>query len=190
MLGYAPEEMIGQQRGRISSSPTISRARATKCAWRAAASISRNFECRYVHRDGHPVPLAWTGIWSEPDRQYFFIGRDMTRADHAGGPAAPGAEDGGGRPAHRRRGARLQQHPDRHHRHDRAADRLGAGNDPKLAPIVQAIDEAASRGAQLTQRMLAFARKQPLQARNIDLNEIVDARRRRCCSGRSARTSP
>ena len=47
------------------------------------------------------------------------------------------------------------------------------GSDPKLAPIVQAIDEAASRGAQLTQRMLAFARKQPLQARNIDLNEIV-----------------
>ena len=29
----------------------------------------RNFECRYVHRDGHPVPLTWTGIWSEPDGQ-------------------------------------------------------------------------------------------------------------------------
>ena len=26
----------------------------------------------------HPVPLAWTGIWSEPDGQYFFIGRDVT----------------------------------------------------------------------------------------------------------------
>ena len=40
--------------------------------------LSRNFECRYVHHDGHAVPLAWTGIWSEPDGQYFFIGRDMT----------------------------------------------------------------------------------------------------------------
>ena len=40
--------------------------------------LPRNFECRYVHKDGHPVPLAWTGVWSEPDRQYFFIGRDMT----------------------------------------------------------------------------------------------------------------
>src|SRR6185312_17460728 len=47
------------------------------------------------------------------------------------------------------------------------------GDDPLLGPPVRAIDEAASRGAQLTQRMLAFARKQPLQARNIDLNEIV-----------------
>jgi CheY-like chemotaxis protein len=47
------------------------------------------------------------------------------------------------------------------------------GRDAELAPIVQAIDEAASRGAQLTQRMLAFARKQPLQARNVDLNDTV-----------------
>jgi signal transduction histidine kinase len=47
------------------------------------------------------------------------------------------------------------------------------GDNPLLAPTVRAIDEAASRGAQLTQRMLAFARKQPLQARNINLNEIV-----------------
>jgi len=38
----------------------------------------RNFECRYVHKDGHVVPLAWTGVWSEPDQQHFFIGRDMT----------------------------------------------------------------------------------------------------------------
>src|ERR1043166_3319360 len=47
------------------------------------------------------------------------------------------------------------------------------GQDGELGPIVQAIDEAASRGAQLTQRMLAFARKQPLQARNTDLNDVV-----------------
>jgi CheY-like chemotaxis protein len=36
------------------------------------------------------------------------------------------------------------------------------------------IDEAAERGAQLTQRMLAFARKQTLQSRTIDLNEAVE----------------
>jgi CheY-like chemotaxis protein len=47
------------------------------------------------------------------------------------------------------------------------------GHDATLTPIVREIDGAASRGAQLTQRMLAFARKQPLQARNIDLNETV-----------------
>ncbi len=45
--------------------------------------------------------------------------------------------------------------------------------DTLLASLASSIDEAAERGAQLTQRMLAFARKQPLQARTLDLNEIV-----------------
>jgi hypothetical protein len=34
---------------------------------------------------------------------------------------------------------------------------------PQLAAIARMIDEAAARGAQLTNRLLAFARKQPLQ---------------------------
>src|SRR3546814_17481567 len=40
--------------------------------------LMRNFDCNYVHRDGHVVPLYWTGVWSEPEQQHFFIGRDMT----------------------------------------------------------------------------------------------------------------
>jgi CheY-like chemotaxis protein len=35
------------------------------------------------------------------------------------------------------------------------------------------IDEAAERGADLTQRLLAFARKQPLQPREVDVNSLV-----------------
>jgi PAS domain S-box-containing protein len=45
--------------------------------------------------------------------------------------------------------------------------------DPMLARVAKAIDEAAERGAQLTQRMLAFARRQRLRARSVDLNESV-----------------
>jgi nitrogen-specific signal transduction histidine kinase len=44
---------------------------------------------------------------------------------------------------------------------------------PGLAAIAKMIDEAASRGADLTQRLLAFARKQPLQPREIHLNDLV-----------------
>jgi CheY-like chemotaxis protein len=46
-------------------------------------------------------------------------------------------------------------------------------SDPRLAPLVSAIDEATSRGAELTRRMLAFARKQPLQPQVVGLNDIV-----------------
>lgn len=31
-----------------------------------------------MHKDGHPVALVWTGVWSEPEQQHFFIGRDMS----------------------------------------------------------------------------------------------------------------
>ena len=44
---------------------------------------------------------------------------------------------------------------------------------PQLAAITRMIDEAASRGAELTQHLLAFARKQPLQPREVDINTLV-----------------
>lgn len=45
--------------------------------------------------------------------------------------------------------------------------------EPQLAAITKMIDEAAARGADLTQHLLAFARKQPLQPREIDINGLV-----------------
>ncbi|OKO82049.1 PAS domain S-box protein [Bradyrhizobium sp. AS23.2] len=45
--------------------------------------------------------------------------------------------------------------------------------DPALAAIAKMIDEAAGRGAELTQHLLAFARKQPLQPREIDINSLI-----------------
>jgi len=45
--------------------------------------------------------------------------------------------------------------------------------EPELAAITKMIDEAAGRGAELTQHLLAFARKQPLQPREIDVNSLI-----------------
>jgi signal transduction histidine kinase len=44
---------------------------------------------------------------------------------------------------------------------------------PELSAIAKMIDEAAARGGDLTQRLLAFARKQPLQPREVDVNSLV-----------------
>jgi CheY-like chemotaxis protein len=52
---------------------------------------------------------------------------------------------------------------------DAVADR------PELANIAKLIDEAAERGADLTRHLLAFARKQPLQPRQVDVNALLEA---------------
>jgi PAS domain S-box-containing protein len=46
-------------------------------------------------------------------------------------------------------------------------------DDPQLSAITHMIDEAASRGADLTQHLLAFARKQPLEPRETDINLLI-----------------
>ena len=46
-------------------------------------------------------------------------------------------------------------------------------HEPQLAAITKMIDEAAARGAELTQHLLAFARRQPLQPRETDINQLI-----------------
>jgi signal transduction histidine kinase len=50
-------------------------------------------------------------------------------------------------------------------------ERLGA--DPKLALLADMVVEAAERGAQLTHRLLAFARKQALEPQVVEVNQRV-----------------
>jgi PAS domain S-box-containing protein len=52
---------------------------------------------------------------------------------------------------------------------------LGAAvaKEPQLAAITKMIDEAAARGADLTRHLLAFARRQPLQPRETDVNTLI-----------------
>jgi nitrogen-specific signal transduction histidine kinase/ActR/RegA family two-component response regulator len=45
---------------------------------------------------------------------------------------------------------------------------------PGAAAIARLIGEAADRGAELTAHLLAFARRQPLRPRKIDVNRLID----------------
>ena len=50
----------------------------------------------------------------------------------------------------------------------------GVKHDPALAAIAKLISDAADRASQLTANLLAFARKQPLQPLEIDVNALVE----------------
>ena len=70
-------------RHRLRSPRRCSTSPGPRCAGPGASGVTRVFECRYVHKDGHPVTLQWIGVWSEPERRHFYIGRDMTERKKA-----------------------------------------------------------------------------------------------------------
>jgi PAS domain S-box-containing protein len=49
----------------------------------------------------------------------------------------------------------------------------GLAHEPKLQKTAELIDQAAERCSELIQHLLAFARRQPLQPRNVDINATV-----------------
>jgi signal transduction histidine kinase len=49
----------------------------------------------------------------------------------------------------------------------------GMADKPQLAAIAQLIDDAATRGAEITSQLLTFARRQPLEPSEIDVNGMV-----------------
>ena len=171
ILGYRPEEMIGHSAIDFIHADDLESTRQEMRAARRG-HLMRNFETRYVHRDGHAVNLSWMGTWSEPVRRHFFVGRDLTEKQAAEAQFrqaqkmdAVGQLTGG--VAH-----------DFNNILTVITGTIGiladaVAEDPQLSAITKMIDDAAERGASLTKHLLAFARRQPLQPREIDVNTLV-----------------
>jgi len=171
ILGYDPAEMIGHSAVHFIHPDDLESTRNEMRAARRGKQL-RNFETRYVHKDGKEVALNWTGTWSEPVRRHFFIGRDLTEKQaaeaqlrHVQKMDAIGQLTGG--VAHDFNNILTVITGTIGILEDSVADR------PELVAITRLIDEAAERGANLTKHLLAFARKQPLQPREVEVNGLV-----------------
>ena len=77
ILGYLPKEMVGHSGAEFIHPADLVPTRNEMRLARRGHEM-RNFESRYVHRDGRIVILAWSGVWSETEQKHFFIGRDRT----------------------------------------------------------------------------------------------------------------
>ncbi len=171
ILGYEPADMVGHSAVEFIHPDDLDNTRNEMRAARRGQS-KRNFETRYIDRAGKAVALNWTGTWSEPVRRHFFIGRDLTE----------------------------KQAADAHIRQVQKMDAIGqltggvahdfnniltvitgtigileeaVAGQPELVAVAKLIDEAAERGANLTKHLLAFARKQPLQPIEVDVNSLM-----------------
>ena len=81
-VGYRPEEMIGRCGSDFIYPEDLDKTRDEMRLARRG-TITRNFECRYVHKNGSVIPLSWSGVWSEPEQKHYFIGRDITERKQA-----------------------------------------------------------------------------------------------------------
>src|SRR5215472_17297808 len=171
ILGYEPSEMVGHSAVGFILPEDLDNTREEMRSARRGQQM-RNFEARYRHKDGHVVNLNWMGTWSEPVRRHFFIGRDLTEKQAAEAQFrqaqkmdAVGQLTGG--VAHDFNNILTVITGTIGILADAVADR------PELVSIAKLIDDAAERGSQLTKHLLAFARKQPLQPREVDVNALV-----------------
>ena len=82
ILGYTPEEFAGRNAGGYVYPDDLDPVRAEMRIARHDR-VTRNFECRYVHKSGRVVVMWWTGVWSVAEEQFFFIGRDVTERREA-----------------------------------------------------------------------------------------------------------
>ena len=171
ILGYEPSEMIGHTAVEFIHADDLESTRNEMRMARRGRQM-RNFETRYIAKDGRPVTLTWMGTWSEPVRRHFFVGRDLTEKQAAEAQfrqaqkmEAVGQLTGG--IAHDFNNILTVITGTIGILAEAVADR------PELEAIARMIDEAAERGGQLTKHLLAFARKQPLQPREIDINNLV-----------------
>lgn len=171
ILGRDPDSMVGQSAVGYIHPDDLDSTREEMRAARRGRQM-RNFQCRYMHRNGKVVDLSWTGVWSEETELHFFIGRDVTES-------------------------RATEEKLRHLQRMDSIGQLtgGIAHDFNniLAIVVGSLDmlagqpelnaesrkfvadalHAAGSGAELTRRLLAFARQQPLMPRVIDVNAQI-----------------
>jgi PAS domain S-box-containing protein len=171
ILGYRPDELVGRSAADFIHQEDLDPTRNEMRMARRGERV-RNFETRYIHKDGHIVPLAWSGVWSEPEQRHFFIGRDMTerikleqQLRQSQKLEAIGQLTGG--IAHDFNNILTVVMGSIEVIAEGVADR------PALAATAKLIIDAADRGAELTSHLLAFARKQPLRPREISVEMIV-----------------
>src|SRR3954452_6825325 len=144
-----------------------------------AGETTVKFESRFRHKDGSYRWLSWTGV-SDKDRNYA-VARDVT-AEKAAGERPRAAEEALLQSQKMEAVGQLTGGIAHDFNNlltgivgslDLLQTRLNQGRLDNVSRYIQAAMTSANRAAALTHRLLAFARRQPLLPKSVDVNQLV-----------------
>ncbi len=168
---YSPDELVGK---RLLDLVAASDRTQTEAQIRAVrgGNPTNNFQNHIFCRNSTTVVMLWSAVWSDVDQRLYAVGRDLTE-----------------RLQMEEKLRRTQQLEAIGHLTGGVAHDFNnllmviLGNaemlseelegDPRLKGFADMTVTAAERGAELTQRLLAFARRQVLAPRVVDANTLL-----------------
>src|ERR1700686_2095840 len=154
----------------------ITRAQLEKLG---AGETTIRFESRFRHKDGSYRWLSWTGV---PDRDHIYaVARDVT-AEKAAAERLRAAEEALLQSQKMEAVGQLTGGIAHDFNNlltgivgslDLLQARLHQGRTDNVARYINAAMTSANRAAALTHRLLAFARRQPLIPKGVDVNQLI-----------------
>lgn len=78
VLGHDVSEMIGHNASEFVYGPDLEGTRDEMRRMRRSNHQMQNFMCRYVHKSGDIIRIAWNGVWLVEEKRYLFIGRQVS----------------------------------------------------------------------------------------------------------------
>lgn len=172
VLGYNPDDMIGHKYYSFLRPDLVEWSKERLAVVKSGQKMEGGSETYFRHRDGRLVPMSPSGSWNERHGLFFAYLRDLTaqkeieaRLQQAQRLEAIGQLSGG--VAHDFNNLLTVILGNA----EALADRLNDDQSSRL--LAEMTRTAAQRGADLTNRLLAFARLQPLEPKTCDVPQLL-----------------
>ena len=179
VLGWDREQVVGKRIDALIHPED--QASAEGALARATVGILPSFECRILHVDGSHRIVAWTAAPNA--RTIFAFGRDIT-ADRERSVALAMAEEQL-RQAQKMEAIGQLTGGIAHDFNNMLASiygsiqlmqrKIAAGKQDGFDKLLDRASASSQRAAALTQRLLAFARRQALETRRVDVRVLIDS---------------